>query len=662
MKQANTPVVPIHMNHMKSSKVFTLAITILGLSLDVVSAQTTTNGTVYEVVANYYAAHKPDTLRTTTTTLYWNYGNYGDPLISGIIADTNGFLYTAVYETSSDNNYLVKTTFTNSIAWVSGLDYASAMTFDASGILYYAGSGGQIIKIDASAHITPFITLPSAAVGLAFDRTSGNFFAIMGANVVRITPQGQVSPFATLQAPGSALAADSRGNLYTETSAGVERVTPDGTDSIYFPLTGQSFYSPYGWETVNHPLWGLCIDQSDNMYYCFEYTSYPMAHQRQITGVACLSTNEGFGRIYDPLTSFFSADPVAPLAYSPLGPVPSVDLYNGFPLVTTQPLSLTVTSGSSASFSVTVSSQTPFGCQWQLNGVNLSDGGNISDSQSNTLTLATTCLSDAGSYTVIVTNAFGSVTSFAATLTVMLAPSITTQPQSQTILAGSNVLFNLAVAAYPAVSYHWAFNGTNLAGKTDSSLLLTNVQFKQRGAYTVAVTNSMGYAISTQATLTVLSPPLLSSPASQLGYWGKSVTFTVGVAGTEPFFFQWQKDGVPIAGETNETLILTNLPMTAEGGYTVVVTNQYGIATSAPAYLTMNPAGVSIALYAGVTIDGVVGLTYGVQWNSNLSNTNGWQGIANVTLDTPTELWLDLRPATQPQRYYRVVPGPISVP
>jgi len=45
-----------------------------------------------------------------------------------------------------------------------------------------------------------------------------------------------------------------------------------------------------------------------------------------------------------------------------------------------------------------------------------------------------------------------------------------------------------------------------------------------------------------------------------------------------------------------------------------------------------------------------------------LSNTNGWQGMANVTLGTPAELWFDVQPASQPQRYYRVVPGPISVP
>ena len=102
--------------------------------------------------------------------------------------------------------------------------------------------------------------------------------------------------------------------------------------------------------------------------------------------------------------------------------------------------------------------------------------------------------------------------------------------------------------------------------------------------------------------------------------------------------------------------------MTDAGNYSVVVTNDCGTTTSSNAYLTMNPAGVSLALYSGITIDGVVGLTYGIQYSTDLSNTNSWQGMANVTLSVPTMLWFDMQPANQPQRYYRVVPGPISIP
>jgi hypothetical protein len=129
-----------------------------------------------------------------------------------------------------------------------------------------------------------------------------------------------------------------------------------------------------------------------------------------------------------------------------------------------------------------------------------------------------------------------------------------------------------------------------------------------------------------------------------------------------PLSYQWLKDGTPLAGATGSSLLLANLQATNAGNYSVVISNDYGSTTSSNAYLTVNPAGVSLALYAGITIDGVVGLTYGIQYSTDLSNTNGWQGIVNVTLSVPTMLWFDMQPANQPQRYYRVVPGPISIP
>jgi hypothetical protein len=190
-----------------------------------------------------------------------------------------------------------------------------------------------------------------------------------------------------------------------------------------------------------------------------------------------------------------------------------------------------------------------------------------------------------------------------------------------------------------------------------------NGQLDEVSIYSRALTTNEIAAIYNASNAGKCMRPLIrAQPQSQVGYWGKSITLTVTAEGIAPLGYQWQKDGVPITGATGASLVLTNLQMTDAAGYTVVVTNLYGVATSAPAYLTMNPAGVSLALYAGITIDGVVGLTYGIQYSTDLSNTNGWRGMANVTLSVPTELWFDVQPASKPQRYYRVVPGPITIP
>jgi hypothetical protein len=157
-------------------------------------------------------------------------------------------------------------------------------------------------------------------------------------------------------------------------------------------------------------------------------------------------------------------------------------------------------------------------------------------------------------------------------------------------------------------------------------------------------------------------PLIAGQPMSQVGYWGNSVTLSVNAAGTGPLYYQWEENNAPITGQTNASLVLNNLQFTNAGAYTVVISNMYGTVTTAPAYLTVNPAGVSIALYPGVTIEGTVGYTYGIQYSTNLSNTNDWLGLTNLTLTQTNALWYDSQPASQPQRYYRVLPGPISIP
>jgi sugar lactone lactonase YvrE len=85
------------------------------------------------------------------------------------------------------------------------------------------------------------------------------------------------------------------------------------------------------------------------------------------------------------------------------------------------------------------------------------------------------------------------------------APSITTQPQSQTVTAGANVTFSVTATGKPAPTYQWLFDGTAISGATSSTLTLNNVQPASAGYYSVLVTNSTRSLTSDQATLTVNS-------------------------------------------------------------------------------------------------------------------------------------------------------------
>lgn len=77
--------------------------------------------------------------------------------------------------------------------------------------------------------------------------------------------------------------------------------------------------------------------------------------------------------------------------------------------------------------------------------------------------------------------------------------------------------------------YQWRFNGAGLGGATNSAYSITNVQAGNAGNYAVVVTNSFGSVTSQAATLTVVTPPeITTQPQSQTNLAGATVGFAVG--------------------------------------------------------------------------------------------------------------------------------------
>ena len=129
------------------------------------------------------------------------------------------------------------------------------------------------------------------------------------------------------------------------------------------------------------------------------------------------------------------------------------------------------------------------------------------------------------------------------------------------------------------------------------------------------------------------------------------------------YYLHWRGQVIgPSGGTANETALRQaqdSFGRVLPSVRSSLVTNLEGTATSQKS--TVLPA-TSIALHVAVTVEGEVGSQYGIQFKTNLSDTNRWQGVANVLLSTPKQVWYDPEPATNPQRNYRVVPGPISIP
>jgi alpha-tubulin suppressor-like RCC1 family protein len=268
---------------------------------------------------------------------------------------------------------------------------------------------------------------------------------------------------------------------------------------------------------------------------------------------------------------------------------------NSAPSITTQPASQAAIPGTNVTFQVTASGASPLGYQWRLNGAGLQGAVN------STLTVTNAQAAQAGSYSVLVYNAYGSVISSNAVLTV-LDPWITTQPKNLMVTAGAPASFSVTAVGTPPLSYQWLKEGAalsdtaNLSGTHSSTLNLAQVQAGDAGSYSVVVSNVNGQVVSSIATLSANFPPVISTqPAGQTALAGSAVSFTAGIVGSSPLSIQWQRfgtnlaDGGKLSGSATAALAISNVQAGDMGSYWVVVSNTYGVVTSSSASLKVWP-------------------------------------------------------------------------
>jgi hypothetical protein len=187
--------------------------------------------------------------------------------------------------------------------------------------------------------------------------------------------------------------------------------------------------------------------------------------------------------------------------------IPRLAVAQSAPAITSNLQSQSVVIGSNTTFSITATGQAPLVYRWYFGGTQLFNGGRISGATTNKLGISNIISGDAGNYWVTVSNHHGMVTTDVATLTVLLPPNITNQPQSQTVFARSNAIVSITTSGSAPLTYRWFFNGIIISNVNSSSLNLTNVQFSMAGNYSVVVSNIAGAVTSAVAVITVVSPP-----------------------------------------------------------------------------------------------------------------------------------------------------------
>ena len=191
------------------------------------------------------------------------------------------------------------------------------------------------------------------------------------------------------------------------------------------------------------------------------------------------------------------------------------------PVITGEPAPQSGFEGTNVTFSVIAVGGLPIHYQWQKNGSPLTDGSNIFGSATSSLMISNLSWADAGNYFVAVSNVANVVTSSVVSLSVISSqPVIAVQPSNQVALVGGSArLFVKAFGNMP-LFYQWYFNDFGIFNATNSSLDLSDLQLTNTGIYSVIISNNLGVAASSNATLSVLTtPPCDPPPAGIVGWW-----------------------------------------------------------------------------------------------------------------------------------------------
>ena len=384
-------------------------------------------GNIYVADTKNHAVRKV-TPAGVVTTLAGRAGTYGSAdgtgtaaafhSPSGITVDGSGNAYVA----DTDNNTVRKVTPAGVVTTLAGRAGISGSADGAGAAATFNGPSG--IAVDGSG--TVFVA----------DSLSHTIRKVTSAGAVN-TLAGTAGVPGTLDGTGSAaqfhgpqgLVVDSSGNLYvadTNNSTIRKVVTATG---VVTTLTGQAgnpgstdgagnqarFYYPSG----------LALDGSGSLYVAD--TDNHSLRQISLTGaVSTIAGMAGTSGSTDGTGSAVRFNYPTGIAVDGSGTVYVADTNNhtirvgGFPtapIITAQPSSQTVTAGANVQFSVTATGRPAPTYQWNLNGTA------ISGATSATLSLNSVQSSNAGTYTVAVTNSAGTVTSSQATLTVNAASS-----------------------------------------------------------------------------------------------------------------------------------------------------------------------------------------------------------------------------------------------
>ena len=230
--------------------------------------------------------------------------------------------------------------------------------------------------------------------------------------------------------------------------------------------------------------------------------------------------------------------------------------------------------GEAVVLSVTATGSGTVTYQWRKDASDLS--GELSD----TLSIPSYAVTDAGVYSCVVSDDCGPVESGTAVLSTRDAVQITAQPSSSDLCEGTNANFMVSATGTAPLTYQWTLDGLPVVGATSSTLSLSSVIASDSGDYRCEVTDGCtNVELSAVATLSVLSATMIDTPPTATTLCQEDpLSLSVGASGAGVLSYQWYKDSVVLAGQTSATLTIDPALVADSGDYHVEVTGTCGTA------------------------------------------------------------------------------------
>jgi len=293
---------------------------------------------------------------------------------------------------------------------------------------------------------------------------------------------------------------------------------------------------------------------------------------------------------------------------------------NAPPLVTEQPEDIDICEGEELEINISSSGTEPVEFEWHILGyvAVIGTGQDYFGENSNP--------ENSGEYYCVLSNTCGVVSTDTIDILIKALPEITLHPVGDEVCVDDYVEMSISATGAEPLQYLWYRNSSAVSGQTNDVLIYEHAQVNQSGTYFCRVMNECGYEDSFNAELIIGSPAAITwNPIDQNLCEHDTLNLIMDAQG-ENYTLQWYFNNVPLSGQNDTVLNLTNISISQSGDYYCSAYNACAVVNTDTVTVVINESpevnlGPDINLCEGETTTLNAGNTYvHYNWNNGLSH------------------------------------------